>query len=204
MVSNPKPQRPRQGWIYKIDPHRVSISCKAGHTHFYHLEKPGIMNCKTPACSHKVNSSRIFRGFHPYIIWTSDQFQSTSGYIETFTTIPLTSKPTYAGLPTTYPINITKQNGLEKKSYALVHQICTIDAGCFKSSKNHWLERKGQLSKKDKSEVSRRLRFLLDLDQPNDDWFQRNASSDLIQKIYPFLNEDDKARLLENLIDDLL
>ncbi|MBD2513343.1 type II toxin-antitoxin system PemK/MazF family toxin, partial [Nostoc muscorum FACHB-395] len=123
-------QRPRQGWIYSINPYRVSLRCKLGHVHIYNLDEPGEVECQT--CTENINSSRVFRGIHPYIIWTSDQFQDESGYIATFCVIPLTSQGTFNGLPTTYPINSTSRNGLDKSSYALVHQICTVDANCFK------------------------------------------------------------------------
>ncbi|WP_235335352.1 MULTISPECIES: hypothetical protein [Aphanizomenon] len=96
-------QRPRQGWIYWINPYKVSLRCKLGHVHIYNLDEPGEVECQT--CSENINSSRVFRGTHPYIIWTSDQFQDESGYIATFSVIPLTSQTTFNGLPTTYPIN---------------------------------------------------------------------------------------------------
>ncbi len=34
-------QRPRQGWIYSINPYRVSLRCKLGHVHIYNLDEPG-------------------------------------------------------------------------------------------------------------------------------------------------------------------
>ncbi|QOV21201.1 hypothetical protein [Anabaenopsis elenkinii] len=34
-------QKPRQGWIYWINPYRVSLRCKLGHVHIYNLDEPG-------------------------------------------------------------------------------------------------------------------------------------------------------------------
>jgi hypothetical protein len=67
-------QRPRKGWIYKINPYRVSLTCRSRHTYFYNLTEPGEVQCQYSSCSEIVNSSRILRGEHPYIIWESDQF----------------------------------------------------------------------------------------------------------------------------------
>jgi len=75
-------QRPKQGWIYSINPHRLSLRCQLGHVHIYNLDEPGEVECQT--CCENINSSRVFRGIHPYIIWTSDQFQDESRYIATF------------------------------------------------------------------------------------------------------------------------
>ncbi|MEM9007898.1 MAG: type II toxin-antitoxin system PemK/MazF family toxin [Cyanobacteria bacterium P01_F01_bin.86] len=116
----------------------------------------------------------------------------------------MTSQTTFAGLPTTYPIRNTARNGLEKTSYALVHQICTLDSNCFKDGSGNWLRRKGQLEKKDKEELDRRLKFLLGFDDnPNEDWFKQNATPELVQKIYGYLSESDRNTLLENLLDGL-
>ena len=196
-------QKPRQGWVYKIDPFQVSLRCKRGHSHIYNLDSPGEIMCKTQSCVLSLNSSRVFRGKHPHIIWTSNQFQDDSGYIQTFTTIPLTSKTTFAGLPTTYPIINTASNGLSCKSYALVHQLCTVDGNCFKDQSGSWLKREGQLDKSDKLRVSERLKYFLGFDlEPSEDWFKKNATPELTQKIYGLLPEADKKELLERLIDD--
>ena len=31
-------KRPKQGWIYMINPYRVSLRCGNGHQHFYDLD----------------------------------------------------------------------------------------------------------------------------------------------------------------------
>jgi mRNA interferase MazF len=197
-------QSPRQGWVYMINPHRVSLRCSQGHQHIYNLNLPGELICKASLCSLMMNSSRVFRGTHPYIIWTSDQFQDDSKYIQTFAVIPLTSQTTFAGLPTTYPITSTSSNGLSIKSYALTHQVYTVDGNCLKDSDGNWLSRDGQLDKKDKAAIMQRLKYFLGCDNnPTEDWFRKSATPELIQKIYGYLPAPEKARLLEELIDGL-
>lgn len=93
---------------------------------------------------------------------------------------------------------------MDRKSYALVHQICTVDSRCFKDSSDDWLQRGGQLDLKDKDEITKRLKFFLGFDSsPDEDWFKQNASPELVQKIYGFLSDAEKNSLLESLLDDL-
>ena len=197
-------QRPRKGWIYRINPFRVSLTCRHGHQYFYNLTEPSEIECQNPSCSEIINSSRVLRGTHPYIIWENDQFQDNENYIQTFSTIPLTSQTTYSGLSTVYPITKTTQNGLDKKSYALVHQICTVDSNCFKNSDGDWLQRIGQLSKKDKEEIQETLLYYLDINncKLDDDWLHKNASPELVKKIFDFLPDQQKQETIENLIDE--
>jgi mRNA-degrading endonuclease toxin of MazEF toxin-antitoxin module len=195
-------QRPRQGWIYCINPYRVSLRCKLGHVHIYNLDELGEVECQT--CRENINSSRVFRGTHPYIIWTSDRFQDESGYIATFSVIPLTSKTTFKGLPTTYPINSTSRNSLDKNSYTLIHQICTVDANCFKDSSENWLNRIGQLDKSDREAIEERLKHFFNIQEnPSEDWFVQNASPELLKKIFDYLPEDPKKLAIEELINNL-
>ncbi|MEA5582746.1 type II toxin-antitoxin system PemK/MazF family toxin [Nodularia harveyana UHCC-0300] len=195
-------QRPRQGWIYFINSYRVSLSCKLGHVHIYNLDEPGEVECQS--CSKNINSSRVLRGTHPYIIWTSDKFQDESGYIATFSVIPLTSQTTFNGLPTTYPVNPTSRNSLTKKSYALVHQIYTVDANCFKDVSGNWLNRIGQLEKSDKNAIEEGLKYYLNIqDNPSEDWFAQNASPELLKKVFDYLDEDTKNLTIEKLINSL-
>lgn len=197
-------QRPRRGWIYKIDPFRVALTCRQGHSHIYDLDSPGEITCRTRSCSSVLNSSRVTRGYHPYIIMTGNEYQDESGYISTFTVIPLTSKTTYAGLPDVYPIVKTAQNSLTHTSYALIHQICTVDANCFKDKSQNWSARIGQLSKSDKEGIDKRLKYFLGLSSaPTDDWLTKNASPELVEKIYGNLTEAERNQLLAKLIDDV-
>jgi mRNA interferase MazF len=187
---------PRQGWIYKIDPYRVSLKCSKEHQHIYNLISPGEVECQTTSCSSIINSSRVLRGTHPYIIWTSEQFLSESNYIQTFTAIPLTSQTTSVGLPTTYPITNTVKNGLDKKSYALVHQICIVDGNCFKDESGNWFSRCSQLDAKDKTEIQERLKYYLNFDSIlSEDWFKKNATPEIIKKLFGYLSDSEKMRL---------
>jgi mRNA interferase MazF len=198
--------KPRHGWIYFINPYRVSLRCKLGHDHIYHLDEPGEIYCQTTSCNQIINSSRVFRGKHPYIIWTSDKFPDDFNYIETFTVIPLTSsaRERDKGLPTAYPINATIRNGLDKQSFALVHQICTVDANCFKDEKGDWLNRVGQIDKPDKDAVEERLKYFLNIQEsPSDDWFMKNASPELLKKVFDNLPENSQKSVLEEMIDNL-
>jgi mRNA-degrading endonuclease toxin of MazEF toxin-antitoxin module len=206
-VAGQKPKRPQKGWIYFINPYRVSLTCHFRHVHIYELNEPGEVECKT--CQEKINSSRVIRGEHPHIIWTSDEFQDQSGYKATFSVIPLTSEKTHTslhtGLPTTLPINPTQKNGLDKKSYALVHQLFAVDANCFKDKVGNWLERKGQLERADKDAIDERLKFHLGLiDNPSDDWFIKNANIETLKKVfYSLPNKELKSQAIEELINDL-
>ena len=198
--------KPRQGWIYFINPYRVSLRCKLGHTHIYNLDEPGEISCTTTSCTQKINSSRVFRGEHPYIIWTSNKFTDNFNYIDTFTVIPLTSstRERDKGLPTAYPINPTSRNGLDKQSFALAHQICTVDTSCFKNGKGDWLTRIGQIDKADKNAVEERLKYFLNIQQnPSDDWFVKNASPEVLKKVFDNLPEENKQSALEELINNL-
>ncbi|MDF5718184.1 MAG: type II toxin-antitoxin system PemK/MazF family toxin [Rhizonema sp. NSF051] len=170
------------------------------------MDEPGNFACKTTSCTQIINSSRVFRGEHPYIIWTFDKFQDDLNYMETFTVIPLTSstRERDKGLPTAYPINATVRNGLDKQSFAWVHQICTVDANCFKDIKGDWLNRVGQIDKPDKEAVEERLKYFLNIQEnPSDDWFVKNASPELLLKVFDNLPEESKQSVIEELIDNL-
>ena len=195
-------QRPKKGWIYMINPYRVSLRCKMGHIHFYDLIEPGEVECQTASCSLAINSSHVFRGTHPHIICTSDEFEGDTNYsVKTFQVIPLTSKTTFAGLPTTYPIVSNRKNGLTTKSYALVHQLYPINGDCFKKADGSWMERMGQLDSRDKTEIEQRLKFSLELSSPTTDDFLMNMTPELFKKAYGHLPDDLKMKALEDLID---
>ncbi len=180
--------KPRQGWIYLINPQRVFLSCQLGHIHFYDLEKPEELKCKTISCNLIPDTSQIFNGEHPYLFWEQGKFKIESDEIQTFTAIALNSQETYTGLPITYPINATSRNSLEQKLYALTHQIITIDINCLKDLEGNWITRIGQLDKHDKKAIEERLNYALDIeDNPNEYWFINYASAELLTKVFPFL-----------------
>jgi hypothetical protein len=194
-------QKPRQGWIYRINPSRVSLRCKQGHVHIYDLKEPSQIECNHKDCTEKLNASRVLRGSHPHLVWTSEQFRNNSDDIQTFAIIPLSSREIYKGLPTVYPINPTQRNELDSEYYALIHQIYTVDGNCFKDSNHHWLKRIGQLDKSDKEAIEKRLHYFLVIqDNPDGDWFCQNASPELTKKVFYQLSEDER----NNLIDEFL
>ena len=141
------------------------------------------------------------------LLETIDEFQDKSGYkAPFFSVIPLTSEKNqtglHTGLPTTLPINPTQKNGLDKKSYALVHQLFAVEANCFKDKAGNWLERTGQLEKADKDAIDERLKFHLGLiDNPSDEWFIKNANIETLKKVFYLLPDKEKSQAIEELID---
>ena len=196
---------PRQGWIYLVNPQKVSLRCKQNHNHIYDLSEPDEMECKTLNCTRIVNSSRVFRGENHYLFWEIDQFQDNSECLQTFTVIPLTFQESCKGLPTAYPINSTIKNGLDQNSLALVHQICTVDANCFKDSQGNWFERVGQVDKGDKESIEERLRYFFNLgDNCSDDWLMNNVSVEVLEKVFDYLPQEMTKKIdLEKVISDL-
>ena len=196
---------PRQGWIYLVNPQKISLYCKQNHNHIYDLSEPDEMECKTLNCTRIVNYSRVFRGDHHYLIWQIDQFQDNSECLQTFTVIPLTFQETCKGLPTAYPINSTSKHGLSQNSLALVHQICNVDANCFKDSQGNWLERVGQVDKGDKESIEERLKYFLNLeDDSSNDWLMNNVSMEVLEKVFDYLPKEMTKKIdLEKVISDL-
>ncbi|WP_265234207.1 type II toxin-antitoxin system PemK/MazF family toxin [Lyngbya sp. CCAP 1446/10] len=196
---------PRQGWIYLVNPQKVSLRCLHNHNHIYDLSEPGEIECKTVHCTMIINSSRFLRGEHHYLFWEIDQFQDDAECLQTFTVIPLTFQETCKGLPTAYPINSTSKNGLDKNSLALVHQICSIDANSFKDSQGNWFERVGQVDKGDKESIEERLRYFLNFgDNSSDDWLMNNVSVEVLEKVFDYLPKNMTKNIdLEKVISDL-
>ncbi|MBE9059317.1 hypothetical protein [Sphaerospermopsis sp. LEGE 08334] len=63
----------------------------------------------------------------------------------------------------------------------------------------------GQLDRDDKDVIDERLKLFLGLtENPSDDWFIKNASIELVKKVYDFLpNQDVKNKAIEELINEL-
>lgn len=121
------------------------------------------------------------RGTHPYIVWS----EYTYGKFHLYHAIPLTSKETFTGLPTTYPIKPSPSNGLTCKSFALVHQLVPLDPECFKDANGNWMQRLGGISTGERKAVEQRVRFALNLSSdPSEDWFVQNASPELLEKVF--------------------
>ncbi|MCJ8278461.1 MAG: type II toxin-antitoxin system PemK/MazF family toxin [Rivularia sp. ALOHA_DT_140] len=199
-------KKPRQGWIYTINPHRVFLRCLLGHIHTYNLDKADYFKCKTGNCKQIINYNKEFRKEQPYIIWQSDKFRNNLNYIDTFTLIPLAFdiKEKYKGLPIIYPINPTKGNGFEKQSFALTHEIFTVDANCVKDTKGDWLNRIGKIDKSEKQAIEERLEYFLDIKKnPSDDWFIKNTSLEILREIFDNLAIDNQYSSLVDFIDDV-
>lgn len=187
-----------------IDPSRVVLTCKNRHSRAYTLAEHGEVECKAESCHLTINSSHITRGRHPYVVVTSNEYQDGVNRIPTLLAIPLSSQSTFAGLPDVYPINKTSENGLDFKSYALVHQVKVIDAACFKDPAGSWMLRIGQLSLSDKEAIETRLQYVLGIGfNPSDEWFRQNSNSELLLKVYGHLSEEEQATLLENMLENL-
>lgn len=199
MKLSKKPQKPRLGWIYFVNPHVVVKKCRAGHISTYHLEAPGFELCKKKGCNEEVNTSHIQRGEHPYIIWTSQLLQDAAGSsLKTFIVIPLTSQTTFTGLPTTYPLAPNAENGLSRKSYALISQMQSLDASCLRDRDGNWKEKVGVLGKKDKDRIHKRICFALDT--PKDDSFMGDNPQAKIKDLFQQVPEDGRSSLIEELI----
>jgi len=193
-------QKPRQNWIYMIDPKLVALRCKNGHRHVYDISTLPELSCFESNCNLKINSSKVMRGKHPHIIWSEYSY----GKFHAYHVIPLTSKETFKGLPTVYPINKNAQNALDKNSLALVHQLTMIDSECLKDANGDWIQRIGVLSKNDREAIELRLKFALNLPETqNDTWFTENASPELLKKVFLELNEKQQKDSIEDLLDYL-
>ena len=196
-----KPKNPTQGNIYFIDPKFVYLKCKDDHEHHYDISSKDSIECKEHDCYLTINSSQIMRGEHPYIVWSN--FYKPP-LINLYYVIPLTSQDTFNGLPTTYAIKPSKDNNLTKKGYALIHQLTTVDAACFKDINGDWIERRGKIDKDQKEDIKKRLINLLNLpSEPNDDWLKNNASPELIKKISIYLTSEELKETTEFLVDKI-
>jgi mRNA interferase MazF len=182
----------------------VWLRCNSGHIHRYSRSQDLVVTCQSKGCSNTINSSHVFRGYHPYIIWTDENYNDR--YKKTFTAIPCTSKDTLAGLPTVFPINESSRNGLEKKSYALIHQVCTVDAACFKDQDDRWMPRLGTLDKKDLEMVEERLIYHLGLFDGSQNllsnYVRENSSVELLKQLFDCLPDEQKNEALEYFINN--
>ena len=138
------------------------------------------------------------RGKHPHIIWSEYSY----GKFHTYHVIPLTSKDTFRGLPSVYPIKKNGRNGLDKNSLALVHQLTMIDSECLRYGNGQWMQRMGVISADDRKAIELRLKFSLQLSEtPSDDWFTENASPELLKQIFSNLNKEQQENIVTDLLD---
>lgn len=116
----------------------------------------------------------------------------------------MTSKDTFRGLPTAYPIRKNAKNSLSKNSLALVHQLTMVDSECFKYGNGHWMQRMGAISQNERVEIEFRLKYALNLSEnPSDDWFSQNASPELLEKVFLGLDKKQQEDALSGLLDSL-
>ena len=193
-------RKPRPNWIYIINPKLVALRCRNGHNHVYDISGVPKIDCIEPDCNSTINSSRVMRGKHPHIIWSEYSY----GSFQAYHVIPLTSKDTFRGLPSVYPIKKNTRNSLNKDSLALIHQLTIVDSECFKYGNGHWMPRIGTIDRDIKREIELRLKFSLNLSENlSDDWFAANASPELLEKVFLGLNEEQKQNALANLLDSI-
>ena len=193
-------KKPRHGWLYMINPKQVVLRCDLGHEHSYDISGPDDLDCSHSSCTSKINSSSVMRGKHPYIVWSV----YTYGKFHLCHAIPLTSRETFQGLPTSYPIKAHPNNGLTCNSLALVHQLTAIDVECFKDVNGNWSERLGVINTGEKKDLEERLRYALNL--PNclsEDWFTKNSSPELLEKVYMGIEPIQREEALSRLVDKL-
>jgi len=202
-VAERHAKQPCKGWVYYINPRHVSLFCnKCKSYHTRNLPEDGFVDC--PLCKDKssINSSHIQRDRHPYIIWSFEDFFADKNYHATFSAIPCTSQTTFNGLPTVVPINPTIANGLDKKSYALIHQISTVNGSCFRDANGNWIKRNGQLGKEDTQYIGQRLSYYLGINDTCDEFLKQNASKEFLKQVFDSLPENERDDALNHLIGD--
>lgn len=181
-----------------VDPGRVVLKCKSGHEQIYDISGPRELDCSHSSCTLKINSSRVMRGYHPYIVWSDYSY----GKFHLYHAIPLTSKDTFRGLPTAYPIKMNLRNGLTCNSLALVHQLTTIDVESFKDSNGDWMHRLGVINLDEKRDLEDRLRLALNLSNcPSEDWFAQNASPELLERVFVQIDPSQREEAILRLTD---
>ena len=186
-----------------ISPSRTVVRCKVGHEYWYE-HGLHMVECKEPSCTLSVNPSRVLRGEHPYVVWSHNEFQDAySKRVGVITVIPLSSSEGHKGLPTVYPIKPTTKNGLTKLSYALVHQVTTVDLNSLREVSGAWKARLGQLDSTDKGQIEKRLLYYLNLFESEEDWLARNATKELLVKVYARLSDEQKESVLEQLLESI-
>jgi mRNA interferase MazF len=194
-MTGRKPQKPIRGSIYMVDPNRLVLACQMGHRHSYDILTSTATKCAEPSCSERIQITKIMAGRHPHLIWTSLEYGDN---FHLYYAIPLTSQTTFAGLPTAIPIRKDSGNGLDKDSFALIHQITPINSECFKDIQGQWIERKGRLSKQYLERLEEQLkRFLMISMGMDDNWFKQNASIELCQIIFGNLSFADQEEFLK-------
>lgn len=180
-----------------INPRNVVLSCKSHHRQVYLLPDSDFVACRHPGCNHRINSSHITRGTHPYVYWACEE---QTGVVSV---IPLTSQNTFVGIPSTSVIKSNERNGLSKDSLALIFQLTTINISCLKDTNGGWLKRMGGLTKKEKEAIQERLLYWIRPEDAGSDWFLSSASATDLERASLRLTPDERERLVNVLIDSL-
>jgi mRNA interferase MazF len=194
-MTGRKTPKPIRGNIYMVDPNRLVLTCQSGHRYAYDILGDPTILCVEPNCTQTIQTTKIMAGRHPYIIWTDLEYGDN---FHLYYAIPLTSKTTFDGLPTAIPIIRDTGNGLDKDSFALIHQITPINSECFRDIQGQWLERKGRLNTKQMKRLEEQLkRFWMISITMDEEWFKKNASLELCQAIFANLSVADRESFIE-------
>ncbi len=191
-----------------ISPSIVVKTCKLKHRHNYRIADISEQPCQTAGCTAHVNPSRVFREtsgktVHPYLVWTADDvIEQASGSAAVVTVIPMTSSEAHRGHPSSYPIQPNTTNGLSSISFALCHQILTVDLDAFKDPTGLWKPRLGQVEIQDRREIAARLAAHLGFETDEfteamtnksvSDWFQDRTAEEQMTLLEELLNLSKK------------
>lgn len=189
------PQKPRKGWIYRINPAFMALRCPDKHVYQYPLDKVRKVECQHPGCNMTITKTcRVFAGTHYYIYWGRDDL--STGVVQA---IPLTSRETHVGLPTSLFLRASDENGTRLNGYALIHQITPLDERVFKNA-HGWLQRDGSLTKGQKRDVERRIEYLFQVGQEHPG-AQQIPPADLIMNLFPQVPTADKMDLIDSMMN---
>ena len=184
-----KARKPQKGWVYNINPHTPTLQCAKGHVHIYSHQVEWT-TCLSRGCTCKINPSKVYRYPRRYAVWTNTAIQVPG----TFTSIPITSEDTFAGLSTTCVIRADGGNGLGTTSYAVVGQLIAVDIRCFQDGYGQWIQRAGKLNPKDRARVDMNLVDQLGIDAPapSSDWLTQNATPEMLESILIGLSAENR------------
>lgn len=204
------PQTPRPGWIYMANPTRTVIRCATCSQVDAYDHTPGSAPCTGTyhvngvhqACPRTHNVSRVFRGAHPLVVLTPEEdMTSMTGVL---IVVPMTSKRTFEGLYTSYPVSNTTSNGLSMPGWVLCHNPLVIDKRALRTPNNSaWLKRLGALRAQELDEVRMRLAYAVgaDLEAVARSHLEAHPSIESMQAQYLGLTPEAREAFLEWCID---
>lgn len=206
MAKAKAPQKPRRSWIYKINPTATVIRCRGCGWIDKYDHTAVEQECTKADCNCFNNVSKVFRDYHPVVVLTPKHVFEDYKSLATATVVPLTSQETFAGLPTSYPLQRTKKNGLQKPGYVLCHNPLTVDLDAFKKrsgDKRIWLQRIGTLTPEEMGEIDQRIAYINGIDEETmaKSWLNANISPDLLLSFFESLKPADKEDFLGKAIE---